>query len=130
MSGRNRQGDWGEFSDRARQPLGPGAGGRRRGRGQQRQSGAGSGYPQNHPGLATRGAYQQRGSGVPQPRFDQRDNGGRSRFVAVIVLMVAAVIVIIGGIAASQGASSTGSGATVSISLLPFPQNTVTTAPQ
>jgi hypothetical protein len=131
MSGRNRQGDWGEFTERARQPLGPGgAAGQRRGTGQRRRGSGRGGDAPDYPDLASRGGYRQHGARVPQSRFGQANGGGRSRFVAILVLVVAAVIVAIGGIAASQGDSAAGSGATVSISILPFPQNTVTTATQ
>jgi hypothetical protein len=131
MSSRNRQGDWAEFSDRARQPLAPGGTGQRRGNGQQRPSSQRRDDSRDYPDpTASRGGYQQPGARMPQSRLDQRNGGRRSRLVAVLVLLVAAVIVTIGGIAASESGSSGGSGATVSISLLPFPQNTVTTAAQ
>lgn len=65
---------------------------------------------------------------MPGQRAGQPNGGNRSRFVAIVVLVVAAVIVIIGGIAASSGSS--GSGSVVSVSLLPFPQNTSTTLGQ
>jgi hypothetical protein len=128
MSGGSRQGDWGDIPDRARQPLGPGAARRRRGYSQQRASAARRGYPQDYSDLATRGGYQQPGARMPGQRPGQPNGGGRSRFVAVVVLVVAAVIVIVGGIAASSGSS--GSGSSVSLSLLPFPQNTSTTLGQ
>jgi hypothetical protein len=107
MNGRSRQGDWDVFPDRARQPLGPGAARSRR---------------------AGRGGSQQPGARLPGQRPGQPNGGARSRFVAILVLVVAAVIVVVGGIAASSGSS--GSGATVSVSLLPFPQNTSTTLGQ
>lgn len=105
MSGRSRQRDWVDLPDRARQPLGPGAARQRRGSGQLRS-----------------------GARMPGQRPPQPNGGSRSRFVAVVVLVVAAVIVVIGGLAVSGGAS--GSGSSVSLSLLPFPQNTSTTLGQ
>jgi hypothetical protein len=105
MSGRNRQGDWGDFPDRARQPLGPGAARPRKGYG-----------------------YQQLGARMPGQPPGKPNGGGRSRFVTIVVLVVAAVIVAIGGLVASSGSS--GSDSTVSLSLLPFPQNTSTTLGQ
>jgi hypothetical protein len=131
MSSRNRQGDWGEYSGRARQPLAPGGTGQRRRNGQQRPGSVRRDDYRDYPDpTATRGSYQQPGARMPQSRLDQPNGGRRSRLVAILVLLVAAVIVTIGGIAASQSSSSAGSGATVSISILPFPQNTVTTATQ
>jgi hypothetical protein len=128
MSGRSRQGDWGDFPDRARQPLGPGAVSQRRSGGQQRSGGARRGYPQDYSGLATRGGHQQSGARMPGQRPGSSNGGSRSRFVAVLVLVVAAVIVVVGGLAVSGGSS--GSGSSVSLSLLPFPQNTSTTLGQ
>ncbi len=103
MSGRGRQGDWTDYSTRARQP----------------RSG----------GDAIRG-YRQPGARMPQSGRERAPNGGRSRFVAVLVLAVTAVVVAIGGLAAAEGDIGDGAGATVSISLLPLPQNTSTTVTQ
>jgi hypothetical protein len=128
MSGRSRQRDWGGFPDRARQPLGPDAARQRRGSGQQRSGGARRGYPQDYSGLTTRDGYQQPGARMPGQRPGQANGGSRSRLVAVVVLVVTAVIVVIGGLAVTSG--STGSGSTVSLSLLPFLQNTSTTLEQ
>jgi hypothetical protein len=134
MSGRSRQGDWGEYSDRARQPLRSGAARQRRGASRQRPDSGRNGHPRGYPDSAAGAGYepdfQQARARVPQTRPGRPNGGGRSRFVAIVVLIVAAVIVTIGGMAASQSGSSSGSGATVSISILPFPQNTVTTAAQ
>jgi hypothetical protein len=65
---------------------------------------------------------------MPGQRPGQANGGSRSRLVAVVVLVVTAVIVVIGGLAVTSG--STGSGSTVSLSLLPFLQNTSTTLEQ
>jgi hypothetical protein len=127
MSGQRRQGDWEDFEDRARQPLGPDGVGQRRSRGPQGPRGSRRGHPQNYSDLAMRGGHRQPASNVPGSREGQV-NGGRSRFVALLVLAVAAVVVIIGGIAASSGDAAGGS--SVSVSLLPFPRNTVTSATQ
>jgi hypothetical protein len=128
MSGRSGQGDWGDFPDRARQPLGPAAARSRRGSGQRRSGGARRDYPEDYSDLAVRGGYQPPGGRVPGQRPGRANGNGRSRFVAIVVLIVVAVIVVIGGIAASSGSS--GAGATVSVSLLPFPQDTSTTLGQ
>jgi hypothetical protein len=134
MSGRSRQGDWGEYSDRARQPLRSGGARQRRGSSRKQPGSVGNGYPRGYSDPAARGGYepeyQQARARVPQTRPGQPNGGGRSRFVAVVVLVVAAVIVTIGGMAAPQSGSSSGAGATISISILPFPQNTVTTTAQ
>jgi hypothetical protein len=126
MSGQHRQGDWDDF-ERARQPLGPDGVARRRARGLQRARGSRQGYPQDYSDLAQKGGPRLSGSGVPGARGGQ-GSGGRSRFVAAWVLAVAAVVVIVAGIAASSGDGA--GGASVPVSLLPFPQNTVTSATQ
>jgi hypothetical protein len=126
MGGQNRQGDWDDF-ERARQPLGPDGVARQRARKLQRPGGSRRGYPQDYSDLAVRGGSRQPGSGVPGGRGGQ-GNGGRSRFVAAWVLAVAAVVVIVAGVAASSGDGA--GGASVPVSLLPFPQDTVTSATQ
>lgn len=130
MNGRGRQGDWPEYQDRARQPLGPGTMGQKRGRGQQRPRGAYRGDPSGYQGPAPNGTYGYSGSRRPQMGSDQRNAGGRSRFAAILVLIVAAVIVVVGGLAATEDGSVVGAGETVSISILPFPGDTSTSVGQ
>ena len=112
-SGRGRQTEWEDLEDRARQPVGPEGVGRR------------------SPGRSSSGGRRQPVQGHSRGKSGGRRPGrtaelGPSRFIAVLVLVVVAVIVVIGGIAATTG----GAGSGVSISILPFPQNTDTTITQ
>ena len=120
MSAHEREPEWGEYQDRARQPVGPDGFGRKNGIG--RRTGAGArqsnargraGHPRNRD---------------PRSMSGRPGDGDRSRLIAVLVLMVAAVIVIVGGIAATTGDAGSGTG--VSISILPFPQETNASATQ
>ena len=112
MAADDRQQDWGERPSRARQPLGPDGFNRRRGIG----------------GRVGPGRQASMRGSDPRSDPNRRGDGGRSRFVAVLVLVVAAVIVIVGGIAATAG--DIGSGTGVSISILPFPAETSDTTAQ
>ena len=93
MSGRNRQGDWGElFGPRAPASQVTGCG-QRRGTAQKQPSGARNGYPQDYQDPSVRPGYQPRIRAGPGPRPTDASrhahNGGRrSRFVAVVVLVV------------------------------------------
>lgn len=120
MGSRDEQRDWDDLPlQRARQPLGPDGIAQRRSRPLQRR-------PDQRRGTPRQG--NTRPSARPTEPGRRPEDGSRSRLVAVVVLVVAAVIVVIGGIAATTG--DVGSGSSVSISILPFPQNTDTTLAQ
>lgn len=126
VSSRGEQRDWDDLPmKRARQPLGPEGVARRRSRPVQRALGAKHGQSQSQADVDYRSGRQRPDEEILQRRSDDK---GRSRFVAVLVLVVAAVIVTIGGIAATSG--DAGSGPTVSISILPFSESTDTTLAQ
>lgn len=129
MGSRNDQRDWDDLPlQRARQPLGPDGIAQRRSRPLQRSLGSKRRYsPQSKADPAYKAARQRPGASSSQPGR-RPDDGSRSRFVALLVLVVAAVILIIGGIVTTTG--GIGSGSTVSISILPFPQSTDTTLAQ
>lgn len=122
MSDGDRLGDWGERPSRARQPLGPSGIEQRRARGLQRATRSVRRIHPQHPDAPE--------ASVRGPEGGMRRPGqnGRSRFVAIAVLIVVAVIVTIGGIIASTGGISSGS--SVPVSILPFPQSTDTTIAQ
>ena len=120
MRERERQPEWGGYQDRARQPIGPDGFNRKNGIGRRARAGGRQ--------VTARGRAGDPYNRDPRSAGGQGGDGGRSRLVAVLVLMVAAVIVIIGGIAATTG--DAGSAAGVSISILPFPQETNTSVTQ
>jgi hypothetical protein len=122
MSDRGKMDDWGERPSRARQPLGPSGIEQRRARGLQRATRS---VRRIHP--QDQNALEASARG-PEGGMRRPGQNGRSRFVAIVVLISVAVIVTIGGIVASTGGISSGS--SVPVSILPFPQSTDTTIAQ
>lgn len=128
MTTRGRSEDWGERPSRARQPLGPSGIEQKRNRGLQRALGARHGDGDlrslESGDMRSRSGARRSQQGLRKPGEERR-----SRSIAVFALIVVAVIVIAGGILATTG--NIGSGGSVPISILPFPQETAdTTATQ
>lgn len=125
MTARGRSEDWGERPSRARQPLGPSGIEQKRNRGLQRALGSRHGDPRDLRSLESGDMSSRSGARRSQPGLRKPDEGRRSRSLAVFALIVVAVVVIAGGILATTG--NIGSGGSVPISILPFPQETADT---
>jgi hypothetical protein len=80
----------------------------------------------------TRGARQQvrqQGRHDYAARGEQTRTGGRSRFLAVVVLLATALVIVVTGLAVGGGDGSSGS-ESIPFELLPFPDSAVTTTTQ